>query len=231
MLSVRNLHAYYGKSHVLQGVDLEVGAGEIVVLLGRNGSGRSTLAKAITGTVQVNGSVLFQGKEILGLPPHTIARRGIGYVPENRDVFPTLTVRQNLLLGIKGSKGQGHWSLDEMLRRFPILDERADVPAGVLSGGEQQILTICRTLLGQPSLVIIDEPTEGLAPFIVEQIGDFIAEIAGQGVAVLLVEQKLVIALKVSSRAFVLGHGGIVFDGRPADLMSDAALRREWLEV
>ena len=231
MLSIRKLHAYYGKSHVLQGVDLEVADGEVVALLGRNGSGRSTLAKAITGTVRSSGSVMFNGDETLGLPPHIIARCGIGYVPESRDVFPALTVRQNLILGVKDPKRQTRWSMDEMFRRFPQLAARADVPAGVLSGGEQQILTICRTLLGEPSMLIIDEPTEGLAPLIVGQIGRFIAEIAAQGVAVLLIEQKLMIALELSARAYLLGHGQVVFDGRPADLMADATLRRRWLEV
>ncbi len=231
MLSIRKLHAYYGKSHVLQGVDLEVADGEVVALLGRNGSGRSTLAKAITGTVRSSGSVMFNGDEILGLPPHIIARCGIGYVPESRDVFPALTVRQNLILGVKDPKRQTRWSMDEMFRRFPQRAARADVPAGGLSGGEQQILTICRTLLGEPSMLIIDEPTEGLAPLIVGQIGRFIAEIAAQGVAVLLIEQKLMIALELSARAYLLGHGQVVFDGRPADLMADATLRRRWLEV
>lgn len=231
MLSIRNLHAYYGKSHVLQGVNMDVAAGEVVAVLGRNGSGRSTLAKAITGTVHATGQAIFSGQDILGLAPHEIARLGIGYVPENRDVFPTLTVRQNLILGMKRMSGSKRWSVEEMLHRFPNLAERADVLAGALSGGEQQILTMCRTLLGEPSLLIVDEPTEGLAPLIVNQIGEFIAEIARQSVAVILIEQKLMIALKISSRAYVLGHGGVVFEGTPHDLMSNTELRREWLEV
>jgi branched-chain amino acid transport system ATP-binding protein len=231
MLCVRDLHAYYGKSHVLQGLDLDVGPGEVVALLGRNGSGRSTLAKALTGAVRAHGSAKFKGVELLGLPAHAIARHGVGYVPENRDIFPTLTVRQNLLLGIRDPKHPPRWGMDEMLRRFPQLSARADVAAGVLSGGEQQILSICRTLLGEPALLIVDEPTEGLAPRIVQEIGGLLGEVRAQGMAVLLIEQKLMIALEVSSRAYLLGHGRVVFEGPPAALVADAALRREWLEV
>jgi branched-chain amino acid transport system ATP-binding protein len=231
MLEVRDLHAYYGKSHILQGVNLEVRAGEIVSLLGRNGVGRSTTCKAIMGLVEPVGEVLWKGKSLVGLRPDQIAHAGIGYVPEDRQVFPTLTVRQNLELGQKRAGRFGRWSFDDMFALFPLLRERQDNLAGVLSGGEQQMLTMGRTLMGDPELVIIDEPTEGLAPMLVTQVGRFLDEIARRGVSILLVEQKLTIALKISHRVYVMGHGRIVFDGTPADLAANAAVRRENLEV
>jgi len=231
MLTVRSLHAYYGKSHILQGVDLDVGSGEVVSLLGRNGVGRSTLVKAVMGEVPPYGSIRFKEQEIAGWPNHRIARLGLGYVPENRDIFPYLTVRQNLLLGIKDMRRQGRWTIEQMLEMFPNLRERADSPAGVLSGGEKQMLTICRTLMGEPELIMIDEPTEGLAPLIVRQVGQLIAQVAESGIAILLVEQKLSIALDISHRVYVMGHGRIVFEGTPQDLRDTPAVREEWLEV
>lgn len=231
MLEVRNMQAWYGKSHILRGVSLRVNEGEIVSLLGRNGAGRSTTVKALMGELQVSGSAQFRGCELLGRPSHEIARLGIGCVPEQRDIFPGLTVRQNLLLGIKPGQKASRWTLDEMFRLFPALGERADVPGGVLSGGEQQMLCICRTLMGDPALIMIDEPTEGLAPRVVEQVGSLLEEIAGRGVAILLVEQKLGIALRISQRVYVMGHGQIVYEGTPAALLQNEAARREWLEV
>lgn len=231
MLEVRNLHAFYGKSHILQGVDLHIEAGEVVSLLGRNGVGRSTTVKAIIGEVTPHGTIRFKGRDIAGLPSHKIARIGLGYVPEQRDIFPGLTVRQNLLLGIKDTRHPGKWRLESMLDMFPNLAERADTAAGVLSGGEKQMLTICRSLMGDPELIMIDEPTEGLAPLIVQQVGDLIAKIAQAGVAILLVEQKLSIALKISHRVYVMGHGRIVFEGTPAELKANEAVRKDWLEV
>ena len=231
MLTVRDLHAYYGKSHILQGVNLEVRGGEIVSLLGRNGVGRSTTCKAIMGLVEPVGEVLWKGKSLVGLRADQIAHAGIGYVPEDRQVFPTLTVRQNLELGQKRAGRFGRWSFDDMFTLFPLLRERQDNLAGVLSGGEQQMLTMGRTLMGDPELVIIDEPTEGLAPMLVTQVGRFLDEIAHRGVSILLVEQKLTIALKISHRVYVMGHGRIVFDGTPADLAANAAVRKENLEV
>ena len=231
MLEVRNMQAWYGKSHILRGVSLRVNEGEIVSLLGRNGAGRSTTVKALMGELQVSGSAQFRGCELLGRPSHEIARLGIGCVPEQRDIFPGLTVRQNLLLGIKPGQKASRWTLDEMFRLFPALGERADVPGGVLSGGEQQMLCICRTLMGDPALIMIDEPTEGLAPRVVEQVGSLLEEIAGRGVAILLVEQKLGIALLISQRVYVMGQGQIVYEGTPAALLQNDSLRREWLEV
>jgi len=231
MLAVRELHAYYGKSHILHGVTLTVGDGEIVSLLGRNGVGRSTTIKAIMGDVHATGSVRFRDEELIGLAPYVIARKGLGYVPENRDIFPTLTVRQNLLLGMKNPRAAGRWTLEDMFALFPVLRERADAPGAVLSGGEQQMLTMCRTLMGDPRLIMIDEPTEGLAPMLVQQVARLLTEIAQRGVAILLVEQKLTIALTISHRAYVMGHGRVVFEGTPGDLRRNDGVRKEWLEV
>jgi branched-chain amino acid transport system ATP-binding protein len=231
MLAVRGLNAYYGKSHILRGVNLGVGPGEVVSLIGRNGVGRSTTVKAIIGEVAPIGSIRFKGREIAGLPSYRIARLGIGYVPENRDIFPGLTVRQNLILGLKDARRPGQWRIDDMLQMFPNLVARADQTAGVLSGGEKQMLTICRTLMGDPELIMVDEPTEGLAPLIVARVAELISEIARRGVAVLLVEQKLQIALEIAARVYVMGHGAIVFEGAPGELKANAAVRREWLEV
>ena len=231
MLTVSNLNAYYGKGHVLHGVDMHVGAGEIVSLLGRNGSGRSTTAKAIMGLVNCNGSIVWKGKETLGRKTFEIANLGIGYVPENRDIFPKLTVHQNLLLGQKG-KGKGaRWSFDDMYLMFPRLKERENTEAGVLSGGEQQMLTLCRTLMGDPDLIIIDEPTEGLAPKIVELVAQYLQELRKRGISVLLIEQKLTIAMQISDRCLVMGHGSIVFEGTPDALRANSDIRKEWLEV
>ncbi len=231
MLEVRDLHAYYGKSHILQGVDLDVGDNEIVSILGRNGVGRSTTLKAIMGDPEPHGTITFRGKPVAGRKPHEIAHMGIGFVPEERAIFPTLTVEQNLLLGIKGGQGGGRWSIEETWRLFPQLKERANAPGGALSGGEQQMLTICRTLMGDPDLIMIDEPTEGLAPQMVERIGDLLEEIARRGISILLVEQRLVIAMRISHRVYVMGHGRMVFEGTPAALTADDGVRREWLEV
>jgi branched-chain amino acid transport system ATP-binding protein len=231
MLEVRDLNAYYGKSHILQGVNLDVAAGEVVSLLGRNGVGRSTTIKAIMGEVAPVGIIRFKGRDIAGLPSYRIARLGLGYVPENRDIFPSLTVRQNLILGQKNTAREGRWRLDDMLAMFPNLKARENNAAGILSGGEKQMLTMCRTLMGDPELIMIDEPTEGLAPLIVKLVGEMISEIARRGVAILLVEQKLAIALEISKRIYVMGHGRIVFEGTPAELKANEPVRREWLEV
>jgi branched-chain amino acid transport system ATP-binding protein len=231
MLQVSQLQAFYGKSHVLHGVDLAVGEGEIVALLGRNGSGRSTTAKAIMGMVACQGSVLWQGGQIVGRKPYEIANLGLGYVPESRDIFPKLTVHQNLLLGQKRSQKKPRWSFGDMYQLFPRLKEREHTEAGVLSGGEQQMLTLCRTLMGDPDLIIIDEPTEGLAPKIVELVAEYLQALRARGLSVLLIEQKLTIAMQISDRCLVMGHGSIVFDGTPEALRQNASIRKEWLEV
>jgi branched-chain amino acid transport system ATP-binding protein len=231
MLEVEDLHAYYGKSHILQGVNLRVGKGEIVSILGRNGVGRSTTLKAIMGDVPPQGSIVFKGKPIAGMKPYEIAHCGLGYVPEDRQIFPTLTVGQNLLLGVKGGQKNSRWGFKETYDLFPVLHERADTAAGVLSGGEHQMLTICRTLMGDPDLIMIDEPTEGLAPQMVERIALLLQSIAERNISILLVEQKLTIAMKISHRLYVMGHGHMVFEGTPADLRGNEAVWREWLEV
>jgi branched-chain amino acid transport system ATP-binding protein len=231
MLKVRDLHAFYGKSHILQGVDLAVREREIVSILGRNGVGRSTTLKAIMGDVPPQGTITFKGQSIAGLKAYEIAQLGIGYVPENRDIFGALTVEQNLVLGVKAGRDTTRWSMADTYRLFPVLDERRDAPAGVLSGGEQQMLTICRTLMGDPDLIMIDEPTEGLAPQLVERIAELLRTIAQRGISILLVEQKLTIALRISHRLYVMGHGRMVFEGSPEELRANEAVRRAWLEV
>jgi len=231
MLKVDNLHAYYGKSHVLHGVSFGVGQGEIVALLGRNGSGRSTTAKAIMGLVDCQGTIDWQGQPIQGKKAYEVAHLGIGYVPENRDIFPKLTVSQNLQLGQKSGAKNSRWSFDDMYAMFPRLKEREHTEAGVLSGGEQQMLTLCRTLMGDPDLIIIDEPTEGLAPKIVELVGQYLQQLKSRGISVLLIEQKLTIAMNISDRALVMGHGSIVFEGTPDELRQNTYIRKEWLEV
>jgi len=240
ILEIKNLHAFYGKSHVLHGVDLVVNQGEIVSLLGRNGVGRSTTVKAAMGQVKATGSIRFKGEELIGLKAFEIAHKGLGYVPEQRDIFPALTVEQNLILGEKGGGKSGggkkngkaaRWCLNDMYQMFPRLMERRSIPAGVLSGGEQQMLTLCRTLMGDPDLIMIDEPTEGLAPKIVDLVADYLKVLKDKGISVLLVEQKLAIALTISQRVYVMGHGAIQFEGSPDDLRGNAAIRKEWLEV
>jgi branched-chain amino acid transport system ATP-binding protein len=230
LLEIKDLHAYYGKSHVLHGVNLHVGKGEIVSLLGRNGVGRSTMVKSVMGQVDVTGTIEFKGSSVVGLPAFKIAHLGLGYVPENRDIFPTLTVEQNLLLGVKKGK-KSRWSLADMYTMFPRLQERQHVQAGVLSGGEQQMLTLCRTLMGDPDLIMIDEPTEGLAPKIVDLVAEYLKALKERGISILLVEQKLAIALEISQRVYVMGHGMIVFEGTPDALRANQAIRKEWLEV
>jgi len=233
MLHVTDLHAYYGKSHILQGVNIHVAEGEIVALLGRNGVGRSTTCKAIMGEVPPEGRVSFKGKDVVGMKAFEIAKLGIGYVPENRDIFPGLTTRQNLILGLKpGQKdGQGRWSMQDMFTMFENLQNRADVEASVLSGGEQQMLTMCRTLMGDPDFIMIDEPTEGLSPQMTQKVADLLNEIARRGIATLLVEQKLAIAMDIAHRVYVMGHGRVVFEGTPDELRARDDVRKEWLEV
>ncbi|WP_457349584.1 ABC transporter ATP-binding protein [Roseateles sp. P5_D6] len=231
ILKLDNVHAFYGKSHVLHGVSMEVKPGEIVSLLGRNGAGRSTTVKTIMGQVDAKGSVCWGDVELVGRKAYEIAHMGLGYVPENRDIFPKLTVHQNLMLGQKSKAKNPRWGFEDMYKMFPRLRERQHTEAGVLSGGEQQMLTLCRTLMGDPDLIMIDEPTEGLAPKIVELVAEYLKELKNRGIAVLLVEQKLAIAMEISERCYVMGHGRIVFEGSPADLRANAYIRKEWLEV
>ena len=233
LLRVSDLHAHYGKSHILHGVNLDVARNEVVSLLGRNGSGRSTTMKAVMGLVPPSaGSVVLDGRELAGAQPYTVCRAGIGYVPEEREVFANLTVDENLRMGEQRAVSGAHtWTVEQMFDYFPRLKERRNTKAGSMSGGEQQMLTICRSLLGNPLLILIDEPTEGLAPKIVAQVGECIRDMHRKGLSVVLVEQKLAIALKVSTRVCVMGHGRIVFEGTPEALTSDEKLVSEWLAV
>ena len=231
MLKIKNLHSYYGKSHILQGINLSIEEGEIVSLLGRNGVGRSTFIKTIMGMVQSEGSILFNNNEILGRPIHEIANLGIGYVSENRDIFPDLTVQENLELGKKENKYGIKWSLEELFDLFPNLKNRIKVPGGVLSGGEQQMLTICRSLMGCPKLIMIDEPTEGLSPQMVNNVEMLLKKISSKGVSILLVEQKLTIAFNLSNRLYVMGHGKVVYEGLPREIKENKEIIKERLEV
>lgn len=233
ILTVEGLHVHYGKSHILHGVNFHIERGEVVSLLGRNGSGRSTTLKAIMGLVPpTSGHVRLQGRDLAGARPYMICRSGIAYVPEEREIFLNLTVDENLRMGEqRGQDNAPRWTIAQMFDYFPRLKERRNTRAGSLSGGEQQMLTMCRSLLGNPYVILIDEPTEGLAPKIVTVVGEAITDINRRGVAVLLVEQKLTIALKVSQRVCVMGHGRIVFEGTPGDLTSSPRLMEEWIAV
>jgi branched-chain amino acid transport system ATP-binding protein len=233
LLSIDNLHAHYGKSHILHGVSFEVAPREVISLLGRNGSGRSTTMKAIMGLVPpTSGRIRLQGRELAGARPYAICRAGIAYVPEEREVFANLTVDENLRMGEQPAPPGAHqWTVEHMFDYFPRLKERRNTKAGSMSGGEQQMLTMCRSLLGNPRVILIDEPTEGLAPKIVAQVADCIRDMHAKGVSVVLVEQKLAIALKVSSRVCVMGHGRIVYEGTPQELAANEQLLAEWLAV
>ena len=229
LLEVENLNAWYGAAHVLRGVTLSINEGEVVMLAGRNGSGRSTLAKALMGLVRAEGVAKFRGLSIMGKRPYIIARMGLGYVPEQRDVFPTLSVRENLLLGMK--RGGSRFSIADAEQLFPVLHERKAVKAGWLSGGEQQMLALARTLMGDPSFVIIDEPTEGLAPQIVTQVAACLKSLQARGVAILVIEQRMTIVREIATRIAVMGHGAIGFDDTPDALAANDRVTREWLSV
>ena len=233
LLEVKDLHAYYGKSHILHGVDFTMTSPIILAMLGRNGSGRSTTLKTMMGWVPpAKGSVKLNGKDVSRESPHTICRHGLGYVPEERLVFPNLTVEENLYMGMQPGLADTHkWSIDDMFKYFPRLEERRNQRAGYMSGGEQQMLTICRSLLGNPLVLLVDEPTEGLAPKIVDVVAEVIRDIQQQGVGVLLVEQKMSMAMRVASHVMVMGHGEIVFQSTVEEMQDRDDIRREWLEV
>ena len=233
LLEVNDLHAYYGKSHILHGVNFTMTSPVILAMLGRNGSGRSTMLKAMMGWVPpAKGSVKLNDRELSRDSPHTICRHGLGYVPEERLVFPNLTVEENLYMGMQpGPVGTHKWSINDMFNYFPRLKERRNQRAGFMSGGEQQMLTICRSLLGNPLVLLVDEPTEGLAPKIVDVVAEVIRDIQLQGVGVVLVEQKMSMAMRVASHVMVMGHGEIVFQGTVEEMQAREDVRREWLEV
>jgi branched-chain amino acid transport system ATP-binding protein len=232
LLRVSDLHARYGKSHVLHGVTLEVDRGEIVCLLGRNGVGKSTTLKSIMGLVRPSaGEVTFDGGSVAGLPPYRAARRGLGYVPEERRIFPTITVKENLLMGVRRATAGDGWTLERVYDFFPRLRERERQRAGTLSGGEQQMLTIARTLMGNPRLLLVDEPTEGLAPMIVELVEQILTEVHRSGTPILLVEQSIETALALAQRVYVMSKGQIVFRGSARELADNDDVRRQYLEV
>ena len=233
MLQVKDLHAFYGRAHILQGVSLEAGAGEVVALLGRNGAGKSTALKAIMGLVpSAKGEVIFEGMRIERLLPYRIARLGLGYVPEERRIFTDLTVMENLEVGRQIRRGAAPvWTEDRLFALFPNLAGMRDRPGGRMSGGEQQMLTIARTLMGNPRCVLLDEPSEGLAPIIVEQMAHSIRMLKGEGLSVLLCEQNLHFSQAVADRAYIIEKGQIRFGGTMAELASDSSLREQYLSV
>lgn len=236
MLEVRDIHSYYGKSHILHGVSLDLKEGELVCLLGRNGVGKSTTLKSIMGVVKPKqGSIRFSDKELIGRQPYQIARLGIGYVPEDRRIFRSLTVHENLLMGIKeGNKanaGENTWSVERVYELFPRLQERCNNKGGHLSGGEQQMLTVVRTLMGNPRVILVDEPTEGLAPLIVKDVLDMLLTVRQTGVTILMVEQNFKAAIKVADRFYIMSKGQIVFAGDKTALLAAEEVRKNYLEV
>jgi branched-chain amino acid transport system ATP-binding protein len=235
MLELNKINTYYDKSHILHDISMEIREGEVVGVLGRNGVGKSTTLKSIIGIVPPrSGSIRFRNNETVGLPPHQIARLGIGYVPENRRIFPTLTVRENLLMGMKRGKKPTHntgWTIERIYDLFPSLKERDSFKGGYLSGGEQQMLTIGRTLMGDPQLILLDEPTEGLAPQVVEAVATVIREIHHSGVSVLLVEQSMEVVTDLAETIFIMSKGEIVFTGTPDELSARSEVSEKYLEV
>jgi branched-chain amino acid transport system ATP-binding protein len=234
LLELKDLHTYYQESHILQGISLNVDQRDIVCLLGRNGVGKTTTLKSTIGLVKPrSGEVLFKGKNVSGTPPYTIAKLGVGYVPEDRRIFPTLTLRENLLMGIKsGQKGnRDGWTIEKVYKYFPALQAKDKQKGGHLSGGEQQMLTIARTLMGNPEVLLIDEPTEGLAPLIVDTVEEVIQDIHQQGIPILLVEQNMRVALRLAERIYVISKGKIVFQGTCQELKDAQEIREKYLEV
>ena len=231
--AIKDIHTFYGKSHILHGVSLEIEKGEIVALLGRNGVGKSTTLKSVVGLAPPQrGSVQFKEQEIIGLRPNKICRLGIGYVPEERRIFPNLTVRENLLIGLKpDQKIDDPWTIEKVYSYFPQLEKRAGQKGGHLSGGEQQMLTIGRTLMGNPEVLLVDEPTEGLAPILVRMVVDMLRRIHNQNGSILLVEQAMDVALSLANRAYVMSKGRIVFQGTGTELQGNEGVRKKYLEV
>ncbi|MFH1480948.1 MAG: ABC transporter ATP-binding protein [Pseudomonadota bacterium] len=233
LLDIKETHTYYGKSHILHGVSMEVEKGEIVTLLGRNGVGKSTILKSIMGLVTPrNGSIQFKGQDIVGMKPHKICHLGVGYVPEDRRIFPKLTVRQNLHVGLKPKqKVENPWTIDRVYEFFPQLGERDNQKGGNLSGGEQQMLTIGRTLMGNPEILLVDEPTEGLAPLLVDMVVENLQSAREAGISILLVEHAMDVALGLADRTYVMSKGEIVFHGTGEELRENKEVRKKYLEI
>ncbi len=231
MLCIAELHAGYGLSQVLSGVSLELAAGHTLALLGRNGSGRSTLLKAMMGMLPSRGDISWRGRQLQGRKTFEIARMGVGYVPESRDVFANLSVIENLLLGQRIGLSIGRWTINDIFSLFPQLGSRSDLRAGALSGGEQQMLALGRTLMGDPDLILIDEPMEGLAPQLMQVVSAFLLALKSRGITIVLIEQKLDVALRLADRCAIIGAGRIMFEGAPATLRQRDDLLGQWLQV
>ncbi len=236
LLEVKDLNTYYGASHVLQDMSLAVDQGELVALLGRNGMGKSTAMKSIMGLVKPkSGTVIYKGKDIAGYPPYKIARGGIGYVPEERRIFPNLSVLDNLAMGIKGGKiDKGNpdaWTADRIFEQFPVLKARRNQKGSLLSGGEQQMLSISRSLMGNPELLMVDEPTEGLAPILTKEVRDMLEDIHKTGVAILFVEHNLKVAMSLAQRLYLMGKAVLAFSGTVEELEAQPEIRAKYLEV
>ncbi|MBW2636157.1 MAG: ABC transporter ATP-binding protein [Deltaproteobacteria bacterium] len=236
LLDVKDIHTYYGKSHILHGVSMQLEKGELVCLLGRNGVGKTTTLKSIMGLVRPGeGNILFNGQELVGREPFKIARLGVGIVPEERRIFGSLTVHENLFMGTKqGNSGpatEEGWTPDKIYELFPKLKERQNNKGKHLSGGEQQMLTVARTLMGNPELILVDEPTEGLAPLIVKDVLDLLSRVRELGVTILMVEQNFTAAIKIADRFYIMSKGHIVFEGNGDELMAAEDVRRNYLEV
>jgi len=237
LLDVKNINTFYGDSHVLQNMSLSVSDGEIVALLGRNGMGKSTTLKSVIGlTKPKSGRIVYQGKDITGNNPFKVVREGIGYVPEDRRIFPNLSVLDNLKMGIKSGKGgrrksKNEWDLDRVYKHFPVLRERSAQKGATLSGGEQQMLAIGRTLMGSPDLLLVDEPTEGLSPLFVKEVRDVLEEINKLGVSILLVEHNLKVAMSLASRVYLMGKAVLGFSGTVEELDANPEIRAKYLEV
>jgi branched-chain amino acid transport system ATP-binding protein len=236
LLEVNKIHSFYEKSHILHAVSLRIKKGELVCLLGRNGVGKSTTLKSVMGIVRSReGSILFHGQELIGKEPYEIARMGVGFVPEDRRIFQSLTVNENLLIGIKKEKNEARsnqgWTLEKVYDTFPQLKERKDSKGVYLSGGEQQMLTVARTLMGNPELMLIDEPTEGLAPTIVKDVLNMLSAIRESGVAILIVEQNFKAAIRIADQFYIMSKGQVVFEGDDQALLAAEDVRRQYLEV
>ena len=231
MLTIEEIHTYYGDSHVLQGLSLQVNPGEIAALLGRNGVGKSTTINSIIGFVPPRrGRITLDGEDITGLPSHRIARMGVGLIPQGRGIFPTLTVRENITLAVRGARNGG-WTFDRVMSTFPPLAKRLKNLGSQLSGGEQQMLAVARALMTNPKLLLMDEPSEGLAPLIVMEIGRVASELRDQGLSILLVEQNLALALRLADRVYVMNKGQIVYSGQPSDLQANEEVKHRYLGV